>query len=101
LITKYFDYAQAKLPIVVSDVETMGRTTIELGNGEVFTAQSTDGFVEAVRKVLLDPSQYARNYTPSALENWTWEAQSEKLIGLYKTLLVGPQNPVALTDSAQ
>jgi len=101
LITKYFDYAQAKLPIVVSDVETMGRTTIELGNGEVFTAQSTDGFVEAVRKVLLDPSQYARNYTPSALESWTWEAQSEKLIGLYKTLLVGPQNPVALTDSAQ
>ena len=87
LITKYFDYVHAGLPIVVSDVREMSRTTAELGNGEIFTAESTEGFVEAVRKVLVDPDRYSAVYTPELRHSWSWEAQAERLISLYDALV--------------
>lgn len=87
LITKYFDYVHAGLPIVVSDVETMSRTTRELGNGEVFTAGSTAEFVAAIRKVLDRKADYTAVYTPELVRDWSWEAQSERLIALYDTLV--------------
>ena len=87
LITKYFDYVHANLPIVVSDVKEMRKVTRELGNGEVFTAESTPEFVDAVRKVLTNPDQYTRVYTPELKYSWSWEAQAERLIGLYDSLI--------------
>ncbi len=96
LITKYFDYAHARLPIVVSDVETMARATRELGNGEVFIAEDTEGFAAAVRLVLQDKDRYTRAYTPDRLYRWSWEAQSDVLIDLYLSLLP-PDRAAALS----
>jgi glycosyltransferase involved in cell wall biosynthesis len=87
LITKYFDYAHARLPIVVSDVETMARTTRELGIGEVFIAEDTEGFAAAVRLVLADKDRYTAAYTPPRLHRWSWEAQADTLTDLYLSLL--------------
>jgi glycosyltransferase involved in cell wall biosynthesis len=93
LITKYFDYVHAGLPIIVSDVETMGRTTRELGNGEVFTAGSTDDFATAVRAVLADRDTYAKVYTPALVREWSWEVQAERLVALYDSLVPRPARP--------
>ncbi|CAL9461883.1 glycosyltransferase family 4 protein [Streptomyces sp. enrichment culture] len=88
LITKFFEYAHAGLPLVVSDVETMAATTLETGLGEVFRAQDTDDYVRAVRTVLADPRRYrAAPGRPGLLRRWTWEAQARTLDRIYTRLL--------------
>ncbi|MDJ1137600.1 glycosyltransferase family 4 protein [Streptomyces iconiensis] len=88
LITKFFEYAHARLPLVVSDVRTMAATTRETGQGEVFRAEDTADYVRAVRAVLAEPAHYRAAYDrPGLLERWTWEAQARKLDQLYSGLL--------------
>ena len=75
LITKFFEYAHARLPIVVSDVRAMATEVRSTGIGE---------FVRMVKKVLAEPDRYVQLYERSALlEQWTWEAQADKLTDLY------------------
>ncbi|MET9804314.1 glycosyltransferase family 4 protein [Streptomyces sp. NPDC006368] len=95
LITKFFEYSHARLPLVVSDVKTMSEVTRATGQGEVFTAEDTDDFVRAVKAVLADPEKYKAAYDkPGLLDTWTWEAQAEVLDALY-TRLVSSDTPGA------
>ena len=89
LITKYFEYMHARLPIVVSDVRAMAAKTQELGNGEVFTAGDVGSFVTAAQAVLADPERYAKVYeaTPGLLAQYSWERQAQTLGDLYARLL--------------
>ncbi|NLU78843.1 glycosyltransferase family 4 protein [Micromonospora sp. HNM0581] len=88
LITKFFEYSHARLPMVVSDVRTMAAKVRETGQGEVFTAEDVADFVRAVRAVLADPARYRAAYDrPGLLEQWTWEAQAQVLDRLYSRLL--------------
>ncbi|MGW7518829.1 glycosyltransferase family 4 protein [Streptomyces sp. NPDC054796] len=88
LITKFFEYAHARLPLVVSDVRTMALTTRETGQGEVFRAEDVEDYARAVRAVLADPARYRAAYDrPGLLEQWTWEAQADILDELYTRLL--------------
>jgi glycogen(starch) synthase len=88
LITKFFEYSHARLPLVVSDVKTMAEVTRSTGQGEVFTAEDVDDYIRAVRAVLADPKRYRVAYdTPGLLEKWTWEAQAEVLDQVYGRLL--------------
>ncbi len=89
LITKFFEYAHARLPIVVSDVRTMAETVRATGQGEVFRARDAADLARAVRTVLADPARYRAAYEgeDSPLPGWTWEAQAERLDVLYRRLL--------------
>ena len=89
LITKFFEYAHARLPIVVSDVRTMAETVRATGQGEVFRARDAADLARAVRAVLADPARYRAAYEgeDSPLSGWTWEAQAERLDVLYRRLL--------------
>jgi glycogen(starch) synthase len=87
LITKYYEYMHAKLPIVVSDVQAMADFTRELGNGEVFTADDAHEYAQAVAKVLADRPAYASRYTDDLLAANSWEGQAEVLGGVYARLL--------------
>ncbi|MFD4206962.1 glycosyltransferase family 4 protein [Micromonospora tulbaghiae] len=89
LITKFFEYAHARLPIVVSDVRTMAETVRATGQGEVFRARDAADLARAVRAVLADPARYRAAYEgpDSPLSGWTWEAQAERLDALYRRLL--------------
>ena len=86
LITKFGEYMQAKLPILVSDVKTMGAEVERLGNGEVFTADDVQSFVVAAKKILLDPSKYRSKYTDAVLAQRTWERQGEVLVSTYNQI---------------
>ena len=55
LPTKIYEYAHARLPMVVSDLKTTGETVNRLGIGEVFVAEDVDDYIRAVRRVLDDP----------------------------------------------
>ena len=89
LITKFFEYSHARIPIVVSDVRTMAETVRATGQGEVFRAQDPADLVRAVRAVLSDPQRYRAAYDgpDSPLPSWTWEAQAERLDAIYRRLL--------------
>lgn len=87
LITKYFDYSLARLPIVTSDVEAMAEATRRTGNGEVFVAEDVEDLVRALRAVLVDPERYRAAYTDEVLAGWTWTAQERVLLGLYDRLV--------------
>jgi glycosyltransferase involved in cell wall biosynthesis len=90
LITKFFEYSHARLPLVVSDVRTMAATVRSTGQGEVFRAEDAADYVRAVRAVLADPQRYRAAYDrPGLLQNWTWEAQAEVLDAVYRRLLPG------------
>ncbi|MCM0675564.1 glycosyltransferase family 4 protein [Micromonospora phytophila] len=90
LITKFFEYSHARLPLVVSDVRTMAATVRSTGQGEVFRAEDVADYVRAVRLVLADPQRYRAVYEqPELLANWTWEAQARVLDDLYSRLLPG------------
>ncbi|WP_329313372.1 glycosyltransferase [Streptomyces sp. NBC_01262] len=90
LPTRYFEYAHARLPVVVSDIRAMSAATLELGIGEVFRARSTPDFVRAVGAVLTNPRRYRKAYDrPDTLRQWSWQTQSVPLLDLYARLF-GP-----------
>lgn len=90
LITKFFEYSHARLPLVVSDVKTMADTVRSTGQGEVFRAEDVADYVRAVTAVLAEPDRYRAAYDrPGLLESWTWEAQAEVLDAVYRRLLSG------------
>jgi glycosyltransferase involved in cell wall biosynthesis len=90
LITKFFEYSHARLPLVVSDVKTMGAMVERTGQGEVFRAEDLEDYVRAVKSVLGDAGRYRGAYdAPGLLDEWTWEAQAARLDEVYTGLLPG------------
>lgn len=88
LPTKFYEYLQARLPMVVSDVRTTAETTRRIGQGEVFRAEDAEDYVRAVRAVLSDPDRYRAAIDRSGLrEQWTWERQADVLDKVYSSLL--------------
>ncbi|MFF7676443.1 glycosyltransferase [Actinacidiphila glaucinigra] len=93
LPARYFEYAHARLPVVVSDVRVLARPTLEIGNGEVFRCGDTADFVRAVGAVLTNPRRYRKAYERGdVLREWSWQKQAEPLVDLYARLL-GPRRP--------
>ena len=86
LITKFGEYMQAKLPIVVSDVKTMSAEVKRLKNGEVFKAEDVAGFVTATQKILKDEKRYRKVYTKAVLRERSWERQAKVLVDLYNKI---------------
>jgi len=86
LITKFGEYMQARLPIVVSDVRTMAAEVKRLGNGEVFIAEDVDDCAAAVKKVLANKTTYQSVYTEKVLLERSWELQAENLIKIYNRI---------------
>ncbi|HEY5135164.1 MAG TPA: glycosyltransferase [Candidatus Nanopelagicales bacterium] len=93
LMTKYREYMHARLPIVVSDVRTMGDFTREHGIGEVFVEGDTADLARAVRAVLDDPDTYRLGLTPELLVEHSWATQAERLVEVYASLVGRPGAP--------
>ncbi|GAB3648819.1 glycosyltransferase family 4 protein [Glycomyces tarimensis] len=89
LITKFFEYSHARLPIVVTDVKTMGGMVRATGQGEVCRAEDPEDLARAVKAILADPKAYRSVYEGGLLDEWTWRAQAERLHGVYRRLLYG------------
>jgi len=87
LITKFFEYSHARLPLVVSDVRTMAHTVGETGQGEVFRAEDVGDYIRAVSAVLAAADRYRAAYDePGLLAGWTWDRQAEILDTIYTRL---------------
>lgn len=86
LITKFGEYMQARLPMIVSDVRTMAAEVRRLGNGEVFIAEDVADFVRATKLVLDNPVKYGSVYTDEILQERSWERQAENLVRIYNQI---------------
>jgi glycogen synthase len=85
LCNKYFDFMQARLPMIVSDVKLQAETTARLGNGEVFRSGDVGSFAAATRTVLANRERYAAAYeAPGLLERNSWEAEVPRLLQFYE-----------------
>ena len=93
LITKFFEYSHARLPIVVSDVKTMAATVRETGQGEVFRVDDVEDYARAVKAVIFDPQQYRNAYDRIDLAAWTWEAQAVNQDRVYRRLAPDGRQP--------
>ncbi|MDI2132267.1 glycosyltransferase family 4 protein [Yinghuangia seranimata] len=87
LPSKYYEYLNARLPLVVSDLRTVGAFTREQGIGEVYPAGDPAAFAAAVTTVLADRARYTKPYAGDLLDRNTWEAQVPALLGLYERLV--------------
>ena len=86
LITKFGEYMQAGLPILVSDVKTMSDEVVKLGNGEVFIAEDVDDFVRTAKLILAEPEKYRAAYTDEVLLERSWERQADVLLSVYNRI---------------
>ena len=101
MITKFFEYSHARLPIVVSDVETMAETVRQTGQGEVFRVDDTNEYVRAIEAVVADPQRYRAAYAAMDLAAWTWEEQAKVQNGLYHRLAPAGRRPALPASDGQ
>jgi glycogen(starch) synthase len=93
LVTKYLEYVQAGLPLVVSDVRSMAAFTRAHGLGEVFPVGLGDeadaqALAAAATRVLAGSARYRSAYAAAraTLAGLRWEEQARVLVGLYTRL---------------
>ena len=86
LVTKYFEYLHAHIPIIVSDVKTMAEEVLLQGNGLVFTAGQADELAECFIKISTERSRYSGTITDSMLDEYSWERQGDKLVAVHDDL---------------
>lgn len=79
----------AGVPVVCSDVESNPEVVRSGTNGFTVPAESCDGYVEALSKVLKDPElarQMSSDARASVAADWTWSGYLEGLLGAYQAV---------------
>ncbi|MGX1548432.1 glycosyltransferase [Streptomyces adustus] len=86
LPTKVSEYLQAGLPLVTSDVKVIKAYVEEHGLGEVWTWDDPKTFAKAAARAMEHRDKLAEAITEDVRTDLSWEAQSGKLLQLYRTL---------------
>ena len=85
---KVYDYIQAAVPVLVSDLPEMRRTVENYGVGEVLAIheRSAQQLADRVKKLISNPKHYStlRNNCIQAAKELNWEKEKEKLLSIYK-----------------
>lgn len=88
LPNKLFEYVAAGVPVVASDLRSLGAVVREHGIGETFPPGDAAGLARAAAAVLANPGRYrSRVRAPEVQEPFSWPAQERALHGVYRTLL--------------
>jgi glycosyltransferase involved in cell wall biosynthesis len=91
LPNKLFDYIQAGIPVLVSDLPEMRRIVLEYGIGRVVKDPAPEAIAEQVREMMDSHDQrmvWKKNLRKAAAE-LCWEKEEEKLLALYRRALAG------------
>lgn len=86
LVTKYFEYLHARIPIIVSDVRTMSEEVLLQGNGLVFTAGKPLELAERFVDITANRANFLAAITESMLNEYSWELQGDKLVEVHDGL---------------
>lgn len=85
---KLFDFIQAGLPIVASDLPYLRKVIVSDGLGVVAKLDSPQAYALAINGLLTDPAQAAkvRENLRRVSPQYTWSAQGKKLVEAYARL---------------
>jgi glycosyltransferase involved in cell wall biosynthesis len=86
LVTKYFEYLHARIPIIVSDVKTMAEEVLLQGNGLVFTAGLAEELADRFIEIVAERARFTSAITESMLDEYSWERQGDKLVSAHDHL---------------
>ena len=86
---KMFEYLQADVPMVVSDVAAMKQFVETHKVGRVFEAGNEISCAEAIHSVIRDRRRYRANVTEALKDEYSWDAQALKLRAIYDGALAG------------
>ncbi|HEX6608489.1 MAG TPA: hypothetical protein VF276_16425, partial [Chloroflexia bacterium] len=88
---KLFDFIQAGVPIVASDLPFLRKVITETDGGLVARLDSPEAYAATINAVLTRPDGGAavRANLRRAAPAYTWETQSRKLIAAYAALARG------------
>ena len=88
LPNKFFEYAMAELPVLVSDLPEMRKLVEHYNCGVICESVTPEGVVKGLKEILdKDLEKLGKNARRMA-EDHSWEAQEEKLINLYDRVLM-------------
>ena len=86
LVTKFFEFLHAKLPIIVSDVKTMSAEIEHRKNGLIFKAGDGAELAERFKEITINRAKYVAAITPELLTEYSWERQGDKLVAAHDAL---------------
>jgi len=93
LANKLFEYLQAELPMVVSDIPAQAELVRELDAGEILPEITPRAIAAAVARIAALPDEERRKWGARlravAHEKYCWEMQSPKLVAVYDRVLEG------------
>ena len=91
LANKLFEYLQAGLPMVVSDLPAQSELMRELDAGEILPEVTPAAIATGVGKLAALPEDERRTWgarlRAAAHEKYCWEMQSPKLVAVYDRVL--------------
>jgi glycosyltransferase involved in cell wall biosynthesis len=85
LPNKLFDYIQAGVPVLVSDLPEMRKVVMDYDIGLILHKHNTEALVEKLREMLYDEAQRKKwnANLAKAAEELCWEREEEKLLKIY------------------
>ncbi|SFS60133.1 glycosyltransferase [Lutibacter maritimus] len=86
LPNKLFDYIQAKVPVLVSDLPEMKNIVSKYKVGEVITDRTPKELASQINKILENGKDYYNTNLEIASKELIWEKESKKLIEIFKNL---------------
>ena len=87
LPNKFFEYAMAGLPILVSDLPEMRKLVQKYNCVVICESVTPDGIVKGLKELLGQDLQKLGKNARRMAEDHSWESQEEKLINLYDRVL--------------
>jgi glycosyltransferase involved in cell wall biosynthesis len=92
---KIFEYLMAGVPVVTSDFPEMARIVRENRVGSVFDPRKPEAIAAAIREVIFNPGHDDMRERAAlvARTRYSWEIESQKLIGLYSKVATAEVQP--------
>ena len=91
LPNKLFEYIQAGLPVIVSNLPEMEKTVKENNIGEIFESGNTEDLAEKIDNILNNPHLLAKyqKMVKKAAQKFCWEKEKIRLMNIYENCLNG------------
>ncbi len=101
LPNKLFEYIQAGIPTLTSDIREAADFVKRKKIGHVFVANDWQSFVEAARRMISDLPEFRVRFREEReyfRRTWSWEAQENTLLEVYRELFAAQPNISANED---
>jgi len=87
LPNKFFEYAMAGLPILVSDLPEMRKFVEKYNCGVICESITPKGIARGIKKLLEQDLEKLGKNARKMAEDHSWEMQEKKLLRLYEKVL--------------